>query len=485
MRNIVLIITDTFRYDNLCGRCAAMPVRTPELSRFIAEGATEVHGFYTGSFPTIPHRTDIATGRLGWPNFGWQALLDHTHQNHIAALLGAKGYATQLICDCPHLFNARFQHGFDAAFQHRGQEGDKPLLHLNDPIREAMPQAKTRLRPLFRGHPLVDMHRWTNREWRYEAQTFPAQTGSTAVRWLEENHAAGPFFLWVDFFDPHEPWDPPEYLVRRYDPDYSGPPMLHPNYGRSDDYTPAELKNLRAHYAAESELVDRWIGRVLQKMDDLGLWANTVVVVTSDHGMSLGEHGRTGKTNINERDTRCWPTYPEIGHVPFLVAAPDVPKGGRLDLFGQPMDFLPTVCDLAAVEVTPREPFHGRSFASALRAGSGGHREYVVTGCHLKPQPGAKTPRNKATTPFLITREWGYAPVGAEGLPELYDLRKDPQAETNVAPQRPAELRELHKLFLAHLREHQAPADVLALWEHTPEAAAQRKPAADYDRPTF
>ena len=64
MQNIILIVTDTFRYDNL-GKKAARPVRTPELDRFAAERATAIEGFYMGSFPTIPHRTDLARGVLG------------------------------------------------------------------------------------------------------------------------------------------------------------------------------------------------------------------------------------------------------------------------------------------------------------------------------------------------------------------------------------------------------------------------------------
>ena len=87
------------------------------------------------------------------------------------------------------------------------------------------------------------------------------------MEWLEENYLYEPFLLWVDFFDPHEPWDPPEYMVRKYDPDYTGTPMLHPNYGKADDYTPEELRNLRAHYCAESELVDRWVGRIIENLD--------------------------------------------------------------------------------------------------------------------------------------------------------------------------------------------------------------------------
>ena len=101
MKNIILLITDTFRYDNLGDR-AKRPVRTPALDAFAAERATEIDGFYAGSFPTIPHRTDVATGRLVWPHFPWQPL-DLSGRNHIARGLARQGYATQLLCDCPHL----------------------------------------------------------------------------------------------------------------------------------------------------------------------------------------------------------------------------------------------------------------------------------------------------------------------------------------------------------------------------------------------
>ena len=66
MKNIILLISDTFRHDNLFDR-AERPVRTPELDRFATTRATEVTGFYAGSYPTIPHRTDLTSGRVGWP----------------------------------------------------------------------------------------------------------------------------------------------------------------------------------------------------------------------------------------------------------------------------------------------------------------------------------------------------------------------------------------------------------------------------------
>ena len=453
MKNIILLITDTFRYDNLGDR-AKRPVRTPELDAFAAERATEIEGFYTGSFPTIPHRTDVATGRLVWPHYPWQPI-DLSGRNHIARGLARDGYATQLLCDCPHLFNARFNQGFQAAYQHRGQEGDRHLLHLNDDITEVMPRAKTRVTPSFQGRTLADMHRWINRYASREDQTFCAKTAATAVRWLEENHRAAPFFIWVDFFDPHEPWDPPEYLVQKYDPDYGGEPMLHCNYGPATDYSPDELVNLWAHYAAETELVDRHLGRILQKIDDLALWDDSIVIVTSDHGTSLGEHNRTGKSNICDHDERYWPIYPEVGHVPFLIAGGDIPRGKSLDMLAQPIDIQPTLSDLAGVGLEPPEVFEGRSFATALLESRPDHRDLAVTGTFVRPGADARLPA-KCVTPWVTDGRWGFAPIGASGSPELYDIVDDPFTENDVAGANPDAIRDLRDGLVAHLRQHDA-----------------------------
>lgn len=463
MKNILLIVTDTFRYDNLGSR-ASMPVNTPELDRFAAERATSIERFYTGSFPTIPQRTDVVGGYLGWPHYGWQSL-EASRTNHIAQILRQNGYATQLLCDCPHLFNAGFQRGFHAAFQHRGQEADIPLLHLNDPIPIMITEKeKTRQRPLNFDRTLVDIATWVDPgRSKHESDTFCYKTSTTAVRWLEDNYKASPFFLWIDFFDPHEPWDAPEYMVRHYDPDYSGEPMLHPNYSCASFYTPEELRNLRAHYAAEAELVDRGIGRVLQKLDDLRLWDETLVVITSDHGFSIGEHARTGKSNISVgRDSRYWPIYPEVGHVPFLIAGPGVAKGKSLDIFGQPVDILPTVCELAGVPLDPPRPIDGLSLASSIQSSTPGPRQFAVSGCYAVSRDG-RCPQY-ATTPFLTTKRWGYAPVGAKGLPELYDLTADPLAENDVAAGNSAVVKEMHALLVDFLQGHGASPEFISLW---------------------
>jgi arylsulfatase A-like enzyme len=457
------LISDTFRWDNLFDR-AAMPVRTPELDRFSRERAVSMENCWVSSFPTIPHRTDVTSGRFGWPWYSWGSRVANT-PNHSPEILAQAGYVSQLLCDCPHLLKADWNFGFNANLATRGQEGDTYFLRMNHPIREVMPPEKTRCSRHFAGRNLPDLSSWTNMYWRTEEDRFMARTARLTVEWLEENYRQDPFFLWVDFFDPHEPWDPPEYMVERYDPGYSGTPMIHPNYGRAGDLTAAELRNLRAHYCAEAELVDRWVGRVLQKIDDLALWENTVVVFTSDHGISLGEHDRTGKSNISDGDDRHWPIYPEIARIPLLLAAPGLEGGRTVDEFAQPPDILPTLIDLAGLDVKPPLPFHGRSFAPMLRGEKGGPgREFVISGQFAR--------RDKIVggvpfcTPVLYTRKWAYVPIGAEGEPELFDLEKDPCAEKDLAAGNAAVVKELHGKLLDWLKGIDAPQEAVEVFAH-------------------
>ena len=464
--NIILLISDTFRYDNLFDR-AAMPVRTPELDRF-SQRAVSLSQFYVSSFPTIPHRTDVTTGRYGWPWYPWQDRRQSS-PNHLPQMLGSEGYVSQLLCDCPHLFNSGFQFGFDSAYALRGQEADAAFLRMNYPIKQVMPPEKTRSGQHFQGHNLVDLASWQNRYWYREADRFPPRTAGLAVEWLEENYQYAPFFLWVDFFDPHEPWDAPEYLVRRYDPDYEGVPMLHPNYGRADDLTAPELHNLRAHYCAEAEMVDRWVGRVLQKVDDLALWENTIVVFTSDHGMSLGEHNRTGKSNINQGDDRCWPIYPEIAHIPFLVAAPGLKGGTTVDALLQPPDILPTLADLSGACLNPPESLHGRSFAPLLRGETTApSHDCAIAASFLRVDGDGREAPTKWTTPVLYTQQWGYVPIGPHGQCELYHLPDDPYASVDVAARHTDIVEALHARLLAWLREVDAPAEALVPFSGEP-----------------
>jgi arylsulfatase A-like enzyme len=177
--------------------------------------------------------------------------------------------------------------------------------------------------------------------------------------------------------------------------------------------------------------------------------------------MSLGEHNRTGKSNINDRDDRHWPTYPEIAHIPFMVSAPGLEPGTTVDTFAQPADIMPTLADLIGREFDPPEPIHGRSFAPRLRGETvESPRDFAVTGCFLRLKDG--TLPTGSVTPVLYAGKWTYVPIGPNGKRELYDTVKDPYATSNIAGSEPDVARELHEKLVSWLTGLDAPSEAVS-----------------------
>ena len=135
-------------------------------------------------------------------------------------------------------------------------------------------------------------------------------------------------------------------------------------------------------------------------------------------------------------------------------------RGRSLNFIAQPIDILPTLCELAGASVDPKQEFQGRSFANALLNGESIHREYAVCGSHIRANG---VPR-KAVTPLLVTDHWGYAPIGANGKPELFDLAEDFLGQNDISEGNVAIMKELHELFNKYLRAHGASDTVLSLW---------------------
>ena len=133
------------------------------------------------------------------------------------------------------------------------------------------------------------------KERKTEADWFSPMVFTRASEFLEVLSEGEPFFLTVDSFDPHEPWDPPEKYVKMYDESYDGKEPYWPRSGPTDYLDKRELERMKARYSAEVTMMDRWSGRFLDKMEELSLFDNTLLVLLSDHGVAHGEHGFTGK----------------------------------------------------------------------------------------------------------------------------------------------------------------------------------------------
>ena len=169
-----------------------------------------------------------------------------------------------------------------------------------------------------------------------EADWFSPMVFTRAADYLELLSENGPFFLTVDSYDPHEPWDPPEEYVKMYDDEpYNGKEPFAVVYGPSDYLAPRELERMKALYSGEVTMTDRWLGHFLDKMEELDLFENTLLILLSDHGVAFGEHGIVGKL----------PTalYPEITDIPFFIRHPDGKGAGETsDYYASTHDVAPT-----------------------------------------------------------------------------------------------------------------------------------------------
>ena len=170
------------------------------------------------------------------------------------------------------------------------------------------------------------------------------------MQWLEENRDVEPFFLLVDSFDPHEPWDPPREYADLYDPGYSGREIITPRYGASDYLSEAELKTHARPLCRRGDHGGPLAGPLPGPRSRAGHAGGHPLVVTSDHGHQIGEHDLTGKVS--------WGLWYELMDVPLFVRLPDGARAGtRVDAFAQHHDIAPTV--LKALGVEPAAPLDG------------------------------------------------------------------------------------------------------------------------------
>ncbi|MGI9860381.1 sulfatase-like hydrolase/transferase [Moorella naiadis] len=359
--NVILVVSDTFRYDNLS--CyGPTNVKTPHLDRFANE-AYVFDNAYLGSFPTLPNRLDIMSGRFSCIEHEWCPLPADTVT--LQQILSASGIVTQIIFDNPHLVSMGFNYerGFDGWEWIRGQEADR---WKSTPRNVKLPADLSKLRsPDFLVPIILRNTGW----WKSEEDRFVARSIKAACQWLEQSQGEEKFFLHIDLFDPHEPWDAPKEYVDMYDPGYIGPELFYAHYDFWRNYlTEDQLNHVRALYKAEVSLVDRWIGVLLDKIDELGLKEDTAVIFTSDHGFLFGEHGIVGKSLLNrEGYFEAVRMYDEIRRIPLMIRLPGQTKGQHIGALVQSPDLMPTILELSGLVTT--ESVGGKENIQALQCG--------------------------------------------------------------------------------------------------------------------
>ena len=448
--NVLWITADTFRRDHL-GAYGNPDIFTPSLDS-LAGKSVRFDNHYAGGFPTMPTRADHATGRWTASFMGWEPLPES--ETTLAEILSATGFHTAAVVDPPFYIREgmNYDKGFQTFIMHPGQDAPG--------VREPR-----------RRHESVDVRE----AWRFESDRNAPQTFGAAVRWLERHHKED-FFLYVDTWDPHEPWDAPAYYTERYWPGYDGE-IIDPLYAYWQDapgFTEERVKKALATYRGEVGMVDTWIGYLLRHVENMGLMENTAVIFTSDHGFYFGEHGglfgkmvfgryTDGRLPRHGDKDATWghsPLYEELVHIPLLVYMPGVSPGVRRQLTSA-VDVMPTVLDILGHEIP--ESVEGRSLLPTLWDGEAPGREFVISTVPFS-NPGDPIRSVDSLRRMMRASQVTTITAGGSsllysmdsGMSELFDLSADPTQQNNIIAAQPQLAKELHQYLLKFMRDTDA-----------------------------
>jgi arylsulfatase A-like enzyme len=437
-KNVVFIMCDSLQWHYM-GCYGSTWCKTPNFDRLAREGVT-FDNVYSEGLPTIPVRRALMTGRFTLPYRGWSPLeLDDTT---VADILWRHCTYSGLITDTAvmHLPKYGYQRGFDMVYNLRGHDDDNhyyaqdPLYHL---------KMDDYHKPAYRidedGNQVEEMWSLFSKDemvgylaqrqyWRSDEDQNVAHIARHSIRFLEEIDRNKPFFLWIDSFDPHEPWDAPSIYDPEkkcpYDPDYDGQEIWNPVSTYADNvYTDREMAHIRALYAEKVTNVDKYIGKVLDRIRTLGLEQSTMIVLMADHGEPLG-NGTHGHGIV--RKCRPWP-YEELVHVPMIVKAPGLEAGKRVKGLVQNIDITPTMMEWLGVPQEAWPDMQGKSLWPLLKGEEEKVRDFVITGFFGQSWS-------------IITEDWSYihwlnpvalenSEAGGKTMFEVFDIQEGEVSE--------------------------------------------------------
>jgi arylsulfatase len=453
-RNILIICTDQQRYDSL-GCTGNRHAQTPHIDALAAEG-TQFRRHITASPVCMPSRASFFSGRYPcatgvWTNGievprrrgedGEQAALG-SHLTTLGEVFQGAGYHTRSIGKLhftPYLAAGRLEcpeswlrwkdealagwHGPYYGFEHvdltvnHGEHHHHGghywhWLKQNFPevverLKHSKPASMPGIGDVHPGVIPVEAHHST---W----------IGNEACAFLSSEAAREkPFLLYLSFPDPHHPYTPPPELAREFEQrevlpwHRGGGSAGRPQAYRDGGDAPSEecVRRVRQYTDAMLHLIDRNVGRVVSELKRAGLWDETIVVYTSDHGDFLGDFGL-----LRKKFTGCR----ALNHVPFVLRAPGMSLPAESSAPMSNADVLPTLCQLA--EVAAPAGVQGRSMLPVLRGEA----------AHVVPVYGYHSHARFHNFSVFDAR-YRFTIFPGTGERELYDHGEDPHELVNRA----------------------------------------------------
>jgi arylsulfatase A-like enzyme len=371
VNNVVVLLLDSLNRHEI-GAYGGTNFDTPNLNR-LSERAITFTNHHTGSLPCIPARHDLLVGAWDFLWRPWGSI--ELWEEPITASLRRRGVITQLITDHPHLFEVggeNYHTDFTAWAYERGHESD-PWKTRPDPSWLGTPT-------YGRGHTHYD----NSRGYFRGEEDFPGpRTMQATARWLLDDAPAHrakgePFFLFVDEFDPHEPFDTPEQWASRYDDSWEGAHLTWPPYAvdalKNGVITERDAVQIRAQYGGKLSMIDHWLGKVLDALDATNAWEDTVVILTTDHGHYLGDRDVYGRDVWGKPGV---PVYKPLGHIPLMVAWPGQPAATS-NVLTTSTDIHATIADVFDAPIS--HVAHGSSLAPVITGDATRVRDWLLTG---------------------------------------------------------------------------------------------------------
>jgi len=420
--NILFIICDQLRADAL--GCTGSWVKTPNIDRIAREGVRFLN-CVTNSPVCLPARVSLAIGRYPhdtnvWDNCPYE--LPEGTPTWMKAIRDA-GYRTSLFGKFALHRRGPDIRKFEDVVRSYG-------LHDVDEIRGPRANAETisHLSARWESRGLFEAYKKDIQERTGKNQTlvrpsplplseyYDVYVGQQARNYLENYKRSEPWFCWLSFAGPHEPWDTPEPYASMYRADempapIPRPPLRHRGPKGELDNRFAEARDkidnareLRANYAGKVTLIDDQVGDVLKAVESRGELDRTVILFTSDHGEMNGDYDLIHKSNFLNPAVR----------IPLIMTTPDIRNSSRAGkILNHPIELFdagPTLVDFAGAQLG--YPNSACSLAPLVRESHAKHREFALS--ELKQEM------------MYLDRNWKLM-LNAKGEPyRLFDVKNDP-----------------------------------------------------------
>jgi len=402
--NVLLIVMDTVRARSL-SLYGYERRTTPELERWAARGVTFDHAYSTAPW-TLPSHASMFTGR--WHHelsADWDDPLDDAYPT-LAGFLAGHGYATVAFTANPAY--TTWETGLDRGFARYDDFPQTPTQALGSSELGILIGCGTRNEIGCRLRKPLGWYELLGRK-------HGASVRAEFLDWLGDGRRARPFFAFLNFFDAHAPYLPPEPYATRF-----AEPLPRANPMQLDlpdwKWTPDQVEAERNEYDSAIAYIDAQVGRLLDDLDARGILDETIVIITSDHGEEFMEHGVMSHGNS---------LYAPALHVPLIVInGPRAPAGRRVDAAVSLRDIARTVCDLTG---TGPSPFPGTSLSAFWDGGEApaGPLYAKVSGRTFRPPDHPVSHGDM----YSVMRDGDHYIRRGDGETELYDVRVDPWEE--------------------------------------------------------